>query len=573
MPISSADPLQTVSPVSRIPPGPVRLFKALYNPTYLAIVASVALHGLAVAALPVVGPMIAGRKQQPRGPLETNILQLTPAEAARFSAAFPAPKTTVLPPGLPSFNSNTNTPPSFSPPPLSGDLSQSPSPSRRGWSSIFGGNPSSETSAATNDPSRVASNWYTGEPEAASSGEYYEDYGSAYTDTGDAYAYSYSPYSAGDGYIDLSAIVGSPPGGSSSSADTKTPEKTRVKTPMTDPDDSKSSSQDTTIANADGVGVDVNSPGGNRTLLGATPGMRTGQSAFQDLEGNYPVLVVVEPNGEAGWTLMEEDKLAEAAIEYTFENTSPSIPSEPGEYILIVTYPMSESETMPEVAGAQTMPPEKTPIDNPEFQALQENNPGSETLSLTPLNIPSPVSGRAKVAVVVDGDGNFEVRLLEGTGNEDLDQQAIAAAGAGWIPVEEPTIQTFEVQFNIPESSQPNNSQPDNSQPDNSQPETKKPIPQPDSSSTPPTPDFAPESTPESPDKPIPKVTPNPSEEFTPEPIPETEETIDSNPYQKPKLSPENTGEDLTEETPIEPSPQVNPKKPRLDRQSALPSL
>jgi hypothetical protein len=552
MPMSSADSLQTLPPTSRVPSGPVRLVKALYNPTYLAILASVGIHGLAVAALPVVGPMVSGGQQTPQGPRETQILKLTRAEANRLRSAFPAPKTTVLPPGLPSFNPNSTASKSFSPPPLSGDLSQSKS--GRGWANIFGGNPSSETSEAADDSSRVASTGYTGESEGTF-GESYDYSGESDAATGNGN--SYPP----EGYPDFSGMVGSPP----PSNDRATPDKTPAKRPQNQqasnpgktPDDR---SENREPANADRNDNNANLPQSNAIALETIPGMRTGQSAIQNLEGDYQVRIVVDPNGSVGWELLEDNKLAEGAIEYTFNKTPPVVPSEPGEYILIVAYPAPESETTSDVAEENPTSPAEIPSDNLELLAFQEANPEYETIALDPVNIPSPVSGRAQVAVAVNKDGDVQVTLLEGTGNEELDLQAIEAARAGWTPVEEPTIQTFEVQFNTPDSSQPQTEEP-----------TLQQAPTPDT----PNPESTPEPSGESNSAPIPKPTTNPSDESTPEPTSGTEETVDSNSSTEPESSPENTEEDSTEEMPDEPSSsKIPPKqKPQLDPQSALPSL
>jgi hypothetical protein len=565
MPMSSADPLQTVAPVSRTPSGPVRLFKALYNPMYLAIVASVALHGLAVASLPVIGPMVSGGQQTPQGPRETKILKLTPAEAARLSSAFPPPKTTVLPPGLPSFNPNSNTATSFSPPPLSGDLSQSKS--GQSWASIFGGNPSTESteSPQTSDgSSRVASSWYTGESDGAS-GESYDYSGESYAATGNSYSYPPSG-------VDFYRWVGSPPPANETATPDKTPAKPRIDHKVANNGRTPNPpAQNPGTANADGTRNNTNSPESNAIALGMIPGLRTGQSAIQDLEGNYPVLVVVKPDGSVGWGLLEDDKLAEGAIDYTFKKNPPSIPSEPGNYILTVTYAAPGSETTPdEIATVEPTAPEEMPTDNSELLALQEANPDYEMLESEPIEIFSEESAKAIVAFVVNAEGTETVELLQSTGNPQLDQRAIEEAYANREAASEQTIQTFEIQFNTPETSQP---------------ETEKPAPQPAPTLV--TPNPKPKPTPESTSEPIPETeetipestsepipeTEETIPESTSEPIPETEETMDVNPSKKPEESPENTEEESIEKIPIEPTPEVNPKKPRLDRQSALPSL
>jgi hypothetical protein len=566
MSMSSADSPQPISPTPRVPSGPVRLVKALYNPTYLAILASVGIHGLAVASLPVVGSMVSGGQQTPLGPRETKILKLTPAEANRLRSAFPAPKTTVLPPGLPSFNPNSTTSPSFSPPPLSGDLSQSKS--GRGWASIFGGNPSSQTSEAADDSSRVASTWYTGESEGTSGGSY-DDSGESGAATRNGYYYP------PEGYPDFSGRVGSPPPFNDRATTDRTPVKPRLdRQAANNGRKPNTPAQNREPANADETGNNTNSPESNAIAIGTIPGMRTGQSAIQNLEGNYQVRIVVDPNGSAGWELLEDNKLAEGAIEYTFNKMPPSVPLEPGEYILTVAYSAPESETTSDVAEDNPTSPTEIASDNPELLALQEANPDYETLPFQPIELPSEVSATAQVAVTIDAEGNPKPILIQPTGNPDLDQRALEEAQSLLDRSSVGTIQTFEIQFGSPDTAQPET-------------ETPKPQPSPpplspnpettpeasEESTSQPNPETTPEASEESTSEPIPKPSPEASEESTSQPIPEPDETLPPKTPLESQPSTENTEEESPEETPIESSPEVHPKKQPLEQQSALPSF
>lgn len=540
MSMSSADLPQPIPPAPRVPSGPERLVKALYNPTYLAILASVGIHGLAVASLPVVGPMINGGQQTPQGPRETQILKLTRAEANRLRSAFPAPKTTALPPGLPSFNPNSTTTQSFSPPPLSGDLSQSKS--GRGWASIFGGNPSSETSEAADDSSRVSSTWYTGESEGTSGGSY--DY-SGESDVATGNGYSYPP----DGYPDFSGMVGSPPPNDRSTTD-KPPAKPQIdRKAANNGRKPNTPAQNRDTGNTQGNDNNPNSPESeldalvnSATDLGTIPGMRTAQTAVQALEGQYPGLVVRNPDGTVSFAYLGNDPVAEAAIEYTLMKNPSAIPSEPGSYRYDFVYGAPESETTSDVAEDNPTSPAETPTNNSDLLALQEANPDYETLPFQPIAIPSEVSATAQVAVTIDADGNLKTSLIQPTGDPELDQRALEEAQALLDRSSVQTIQTFEIQFNSPEGSPP---------------ETEKPIQQ-----------QAPES--ETPD---PTPTPEASGELNPES--EVEETVPTESSPELESSPEDVEEDLTEKPLIEPaSGNESPKeKLRLDQEPELPSL
>jgi hypothetical protein len=573
MSMSSADSPQPISPTPRVPSGPVRLVKALYNPTYLAILASVGIHGLAVASLPIVGPMVSGGQQTPQGPRETKILKLTPAEANRLRSAFPAPKTTVLPPGLPSFNPNSTSSQSFSPPPLSGDLSQSKS--GRGWASIFGGNPSSETSEAADDSSRVASTWYNGESEGTS-GESYDDSGESGAATRNGYYYP------PEGYPDFSGRVGSPPPFNDRATTDQTPAKPRLdqqaanngrkpNTPAQNRDTGNTQGNDN---NPDSPDAELAALVNSATDLGLIPGMRTGQTAFQALEGTYPGLVVRNPDGTVSFAYLGNDSIVEAAIQYTLQKNPSAIPLEPGSYRYDFVYGSPESETTSDVAEDNPTSPTEIASDNPGLLALQAAYPDYETLPFQPIELSSEVSATAQVAVTIDAEGNPKPILIQPTGNPDLDQRALEEAQSLLDRSSVGTIQTFEIQFGSPDTAQPETETPKpqlsppplspnpETTPEASEESTSEPIPKP-----------SPEASEESTSEPIPKPSPEASEESTSEPIPKPDETLPPKTPLESQPSTENTEEESTEETPIESSPEVHPKKQPLEQQSALPSF
>ncbi|HIK30258.1 MAG TPA: energy transducer TonB [Oscillatoriales cyanobacterium M59_W2019_021] len=540
-PISPAEPLPPVAPTSRSPSGPQRLFKALYNPTYLAILASVGLHGLAVASLPVVTPIITGGVAKPQGPIETNIVQLTPAEAARVRSAFPAPRTTAQPPAFPYFNnsnSNSNSSSSFAPPPLSGDLSKSRT--RPDWASILGGNSSSADSSTSGGSSRTSSNWDTGESDATGN-EYYDYSGNDYTSGG---GYAYNP----DDYVNIEDFVNSPP---PPPEETETPDKKKVTQPQNrQAANNDENSENREVANANST---RNNSSENPEMVSANPidlgtilGLRTGQGPIQDLEGNYPVEIVRLPNGETKWVPLD-NPVVNAALTYTFDKLRPPIPQEPGTYRLTVEYSPPESD--PNTNVAEDDPNPTSPTDDPEAIALaeefQDTYPALPIVPAPAIEIPyeaalAPDAGnRARVAGIFDADGNLvDVQLLESTGDEYLDELALNSAKVGFMPVSQATLQTIDVVFDLSGSEEL---------------PTEKPTPQ----QTP-----AP-----APAAPNPKPAPEPSEESAPESEPEPE-WGDKVPPKTP-IKPEAVEEEPT----IESDPPVNPKKKPIGSQSALPSL
>lgn len=531
-PISPAEPLPPVAPTSRLPSGPQRLLKALYNPTYLAILASVGLHGLAVASLPVVTPIITGGIAKPQGPIETNIVQLTPAEAARVRSAFPAPRTTAQPPAFPYFN-NSNSQSSTSPPPLSGGPSKS---TRTGpdWASILGGNSSSADSEIYGDSSGYDSDEYTRESDSTGN-EYYNYSGDDYTSDG---GYAYNP----DDYVNIEDFVNSPPPPPNNTDNT---DKTPAKQPQNrqaanngkKPDDRPENRE---VANADGTRDDRNIPDNNWISLGTTVGVRGPQDPWQKLEGDFPIVFnvkpdgtiqqgFIKPDGTVQWNALSDDPLVQVALEETLAQRGVSV-SRPGEYILTVVYPPLESD--PNTNVAEGDPDPTPPTKDPDLVALQEDYPDYESLVYDPIEISAEVSTQAKVAIRVDAEGNAEPIVVQSTGTPELDERAIEEAFAQFDPSQGGTIQTFEIQFNTPEDLQP---QPEKPTP----PQTSEPAPA--------------------------DPSPEPSEESTPESDPELEDKV---PPQTP-IEPE-AGE---EEPTIESDPPSNPKKKPADPQSALPSL
>ncbi len=460
--MSSAQELKT--PADSIPFAPIAQTSVvktwvslLCQPTTIAIAASVGLHGIAVAAIPVLSPIFTG--QQLSTPIETNLLELNATEMARLPR-FNTPALTLpslMPPGASALNPSKKGASSTNPSPLSG-LQQAGS---KGGIFGFPLGASSDVAQSASDGSGQQGNFYGGVNGGLSETEYYymDGYG-GYDNAASGAGYSYGY----DGSTTSTYITG---GNEVAATDSKDKVKiTRSPNPPNKPSANETPQPNQTPAPNSNPEVAARSIPPERGFLqvsGTRPPM------LQDfLRGTYPIQVRVDGNGNiidfnpTGNSVV--DKAIEADLEgMTFAGTGSELT-----YNLAIVYDENSPTTYAD--GTRRSPTTEVPVTAgvepttdsgfgefvatnrttyPNLQAIDTVAP----ILISDVDTQTATVSDAIVGVVTDIDGNIlDFQLLQSSGDSRLDELAIervSSLSGGYPPTSNPTVYQQAVQFEV----------------------------------------------------------------------------------------------------------------------------
>jgi hypothetical protein len=464
--MSSAQELKT--PADRISLPPIaqtviakNLVGLFCQPTMIAIAASVGLHGIAVAAIPILSPIFTG--QQLSTPIETNLLELNAAERARLPR-FSTPVLTVpslTPPGASALNPSKKGSSSGNPSPLSG-LQQAGSKSGL-FGTPFGS--SSEVAQSTADGSGNTGNFYGGVNGGLGETEYYYMDGSR---GNPASGYGYS-YGYGYGYDGGTSTAYIPNGEDQAEVEGgKEREKVQIRTRSQTPPNGKPATSPgqqpnqnpTADNNPDLVAAAIPAEQGFLQVQGTRPPM------LQDfLRGNYRVEVRVDAQGNVMSFNPTGNSVVDQAIAADLEGMTFTPTGSDQIYNLAIVYDANSPTTYAD--GTQRNPTTEVPVTAAveptedsgfgEFVATNRTTyPNLQAIdTVTPILISAPAVpvSDAIVGVVTDVDGTIiEIRLLQSSGDRRLDEVAIervSSLSGGYPPTSNPTVYQQAVQFEV----------------------------------------------------------------------------------------------------------------------------
>jgi hypothetical protein len=456
--MSSAQELKTPTDSIVLPPiaqtSIAKRFVSLFcQPTTIAIAASVGLHGIAVAAIPILSPIFIG--QQLSTPIETNLLELNAAERARLPR-FSTPTLTIpslVPPGASALNPSKKGNSSVNPSPLSG-LQQAGSKG-----GIFGLplGTSFDMAQSASDGSGNTGNFYGGVNGGQGATEYYYMDGSGGTASGYGYDDGTSTvYFSGD----ENPVDGA---GGKGPVNITTPPNSPGKKPAVNPNQAPNPTPNPAPdSNAELAAAAIPPDRGFLQVQGTRPPM------LQNiLRGTYSVEVRVDGDGNIIGFQPTGNSIVDKAIAADLEGMTFLPTGSDRIYNLAIVYDANSPNTYAD--GTQRNPTSEVPVtaaveptDNREFGEFVATNratyPNLQAIdTVAPILIgnveaPGAVSD-AIVGVVTDVDGNIiDFQLLQSSGDPRLDELAIERVSnlsGGYPPTSNPTVYQQAVQFEV----------------------------------------------------------------------------------------------------------------------------
>ncbi|MBE9040837.1 hypothetical protein IQ235_08600 [Oscillatoriales cyanobacterium LEGE 11467] len=427
--MSSAPRPNKIASLLRLPLVSKNFAGTLRQPTYMAIAASLGLHGVVGVGFAVVSPNGLGNSPLATRMVETNLVELTPAEISRL------PVVSTLPVGrLPSPNSNTlsaGTLPSLSglPPSSSGTLGNS------GQGLPPGPPPPLGSSEPTYSSGTFFGSRSSGSSEDYSSG-YNLGYGSGYS-SGDTSSQSSLSLAELQAWIDLQARR-------EIERRLEQDDPNFLKKPqLQDEDDPKAIPNEENEEIADGEEISekenpniANSSEFSEGEIRFVQGIRLPGASSQQLEGQIPVEAVVDDRGnllDLRFPDGSENQVRELLLVASIQDILfPSTGSE-AVYPLVVVF--NENSPTLNALGSGEQPQ----IDFEDLQALDpdsEPNTESQIFALAPISYsvadlsipPGEVPDSIIVDIVVVPDGGIETQLVTSTGDPFLDEIALDRA-------------------------------------------------------------------------------------------------------------------------------------------------
>ena len=418
-----------IASILRLPLVSKNLAGTLRQPTYMAIAASLGLHGVVGVGFALVSPNGLGDSPLATRMVETNLVELTPEEISRL------PVVSTLPVGrLPSANSNALSAGTL--PSLSG---LPPSSSGNSGNSGLGLPPGPPPPLGASEPTYGAGSFFSSGDGgySAYSGYTYNsglDYDSSYDDSQD-----YLSTEELQALIDLqAALVGGYGSGHNNDPTTDDLELNRKKINLQDEDDRKKLPNEDSNDLVDGEEI-VNE---NEPILANSPevaegeirvvrGIRLPMAFSQELEGQIPVQVVVDEQGiplDLRFPDGSQNQILELVLLPSIQGIL--FPSTGSEAVYPVVVLFDENSPTLNEAGSAKQP--QTNFEDLQLQALEPDEATDvepQILTLEPIFYPaadlsiSPeeVPETATIEIVVTPEGGMEPQLVASTGDEFLD--------------------------------------------------------------------------------------------------------------------------------------------------------
>ena len=424
-----------IASILRLPLVSKNLAGTLRQPTYMAIAASLGLHGVVGVGFALVSPNGLGDSQLATRIVETNLVELTPEEISRLPVVstlpvgrLPAANSNALSAGtLPSLsglprssseNSSLEVPPGFVPP-----LGYSSSESTDGMGSYLNPRASNDFSSVERDDLR-GSNVFSG---GLSPEELQDLIDRASISLGHRPARSTEP-EADDSEFDPTNLQ---PQGK---------DKRKQLPDAENEEDSETDNlgtEDETIGSTDSPN-DPDSEAPIYYVLGGLPAI----VPLETVRGEYPVAVQVDADGQiVGWELLadSDNPFLIKTIEQNFALGFPSTGREEVYQFAVVfddNSPRlneggSEQEELLQIVASSDSESETAPNAEPQILALDPISYSIADLSLSPEEL-SKLSGEAIVDIVITPDGAADPQLVLSTGNDRLDAIALERARA-WV--------------------------------------------------------------------------------------------------------------------------------------------
>ena len=551
-----------IASILRLPLVSKNLAGTLRQPTYMAIAASLGLHGVVGVGFALVSPNGLGDSQLATRIVETNLVELTPEEISRL------PVVSTLPVGrLPAANSNALSAGTL--PSLSG---LPPSSSENSGNSGLGLPPGPPPPLGSSEPTYGTGSFFSSGDGGYSAYSAYSDNSGSDYDAGDEGSQDYLSLQELQAYYAwLDSIARGYDSGHNNAPTTDDSELNRKKINLQDEDDRKKLPDEENDEIADGEEiVEENEPilaNSPELLEGETrvvQGIRLPMAFSQELEGQIPVQVVVDEQGILS-DLRFADGLNNQILELVLLPSIQGIlfPSTGSEAVYPVVVLFDENSPTLNEAGSAKQP--QTSLENLQVLAPDAaTDAETQILTLDPIFYPaadlsiSPeeVPDSATIEIVVTPEGGMEPQLVASTGDEFLDvivlDRALAWAIEQKLDLNTPNTHqvTIPLEFDVKLDDEIDTS-PETATPEPTE-ETieEKPIP-------PQTP--APEPLePEQPDLEVPE--PEPAQEKIPPSSP-TPTPREKRPPQDPS-EPDNSSESLPELLPQEPTQSLPPEAP-----------